>query len=113
VSRADVRLILGAAISQVPGLTGHDKRPTAIRAGDAWPMWRGVTRLQGMFADQWEIGIALPGGEVEASAFVDTHGVEIEDALEACLYVTGMTPVEWTTDTGPSLGLLVTGVREQ
>jgi hypothetical protein len=113
MSRAQMRVDIAAALSEVAGITGHARRPGTIRAGDAWPLWRGAERGAGStYVDTFAVFIALPGNEDSADEFVDDKGGLVEDALRRWLFVDSMAPAILGSDAGDSYGLMIMGRTE-
>ncbi len=113
MDNAQVRAAISAALSEVDGLTGYERRPMSPRPGDAWPLWRGSERSGGyVFVQTFAVVVALPAGEVDADSFADSHGVEIADALESVLFVDTMAPAVVAAEGGDMLALMITGRTE-
>jgi hypothetical protein len=113
MSNASVRTHFVAALNAVPGITGYERRPTSIRPGDAWPMWRGAERSDGVaFVETWAVIIALPGDEVTADAFADAHVEDLEAALRPVMFTDSYAPSLLPTESGDMMALMITGRTE-
>lgn len=107
---AQTRTDIAAALSTVAGVTGYPRRPTAVKAGDAWPLWRGGERSDGFtFVQSFAVLVALPGDEAAADNGADTYGPPLVDALEPVLFVESITPATVATGEGDMNALMITG----
>jgi len=101
---------IAAALSTVPGVTGYPRRPTAVKAGDAWPLWRGAERSDGFtFVQTFAVIVALPGDEAQADTNADTAAEPLAEALEPILFVESITPATVGTSEGDMNALMITG----
>jgi hypothetical protein len=95
------RATLAAALNTVSGVKGYAYRPTAPRAGDAWPQ---VATADRAVADAWSISwrilLVLPPDEKGASILFDIVVPLLVDALDPVAYVDSVTPIVLTTSAG-------------
>ncbi len=114
MSNADTRTALAAALSTVDGVTGHVRKPVAIKPGDGWPQWAGAERTDGYeFLQAWTVTVVTnQGGADAADAFLDAHGGDLADALQPLLYVVSMTPALLKTGGDDLYALTITGRTE-
>jgi hypothetical protein len=59
------RAQIAAALSTVPGITGHAIDPPVKAAGDGWPVWRNSDVLNGCDAmtHRWYVYVVLPAAD--------------------------------------------------
>lgn len=102
MSMLTMRDDLAEAASTVAGIKGHNKRPSALRAGDAWPMLRQLPRDEesGQFFALWRLVVYVPQDEAAALEFTDQHVEPLIDALTPYAYVESAGPA--ILQTGPS-----------
>jgi hypothetical protein len=109
----DTRIALAGALSMVDGVTGYPQRPGAVRPGDAWPLWRGSERSDGMaFLETWAVVVALAGDELAADTFADSKRADLDDALRPVMWVESYTPAVVNTEAGDMNALMITGRTE-
>lgn len=115
MSNAAKRDAIAALLSTVEGVTGFARRPSAIRAGNAWPQWRGAERADGLeYVQAWQIVLVLDQATTEdADAAADRWGDAIADAVEPQLFVSAIAPANLPAQ-GPEglYALLFTGRSE-
>jgi hypothetical protein len=113
MNNAQNRADLAAALTGVEGVTGYPRRPTAVKAGDAWPLWRGAERSDGFtFVQTFAVIVALPGEEAQADVNADAYGPLLADALEGLMFVESIAPATVDTSAGDMNALLITGRME-
>jgi hypothetical protein len=90
VTRADI----AAALSTVPGVTGHAIPPATATAGDAWPVWASTAFLTYTdFETAWDIYLLLPAADLDATVGeADPRVVEVAWALASVGVVTTVGP---------------------
>jgi hypothetical protein len=100
------------ALGMVTDVRGFAYRPSAAKAGDAWPIYRGAERDEdtGMFAHAWAVAVMLPQDERTASTWIDEHADALVDTLaqQGVAYVDQYTPANLGTDASYIFGLLLT-----
>ncbi len=102
------RVELATALSEIPDVTGHTKRPKAPKVGDAWPRLGTITRAGGYALElAWALIIVLPSNEESASEWIDEHVQDIFDELEPVAYIDSMEPVLITSSGGDIFALQV------
>lgn len=96
------RATLAAALSTVPGLTGHDMEVTAPSKGDAWPLLVGIQRgPRGRTAEvSWRVIVILGGDVIEAEKMLDTLWWPISDAVQSLAVVDSATAALFPTEAG-------------
>lgn len=96
MSLAGDRQRFADALSTVTDVNGFAYRPTTLNAGDAWTLYGGSDRADGLaFVHNWRVLVALPTDEVAASTWIDEHFDALVDALEQNVgYVERVDPVE-------------------
>jgi hypothetical protein len=114
MSNAMTRINVAAALSTVGGVTGFPRRPAVMRAGDAWPQWRGSERAGGeSFEVTWQILIVLPAAdETSADSFADSHLDALADALRSLLFIDTVGPASIPSEGGDLYALMITGRSE-
>lgn len=89
----EVRPDIAEALSEVDGVTGYTRRPSAPRVGDAWPKWSGDTHVApGAFETTWQIVVLLPNDEAAQEEWIVARRVALVEALAAVAWVVGMEP---------------------
>jgi hypothetical protein len=101
------------AVSNVLDVKGYPVRPKAIKPGDAWPIYGGLSLLNNWLAETWRVVIALGANdEVVASDWVDDHQDELVGALQhgdpSIGYVTDLVPIKLPTEAGDMYALQIT-----
>jgi hypothetical protein len=95
------RASLAAALNTVSGVKGYAYRPTAPRAGDAWPQVESAVReVADAWSISWRIFVVLPPDEKGASIAFDTLVPLLVDTIEATAYVDSVAPVVLATSAG-------------
>lgn len=85
---------VAAALSSVPGVTGHVRRPGTARPGDAWPLLGSLVRGPGYTWEiTWRVLVLLPGDESAAADWIDATADAVLDALAPWGFVDRMEPV--------------------
>lgn len=108
------RVELAAALSGVPDVTGHERRPSAPAIGDAWPVLGPLDRAQGTaFLVTWRVRLVLPQDEDEASTWIDDHWPPLFYALEPLGSVRRAVPTMLTTSAGDLYALEITLITEE
>jgi hypothetical protein len=105
------RAQIATALSTVSGVKGYAKRPTAVKAGDAWPILAAVTRGPGdSWGQTWRVLVLLPGSERDAVDAVDLLLPSLLGAVDGVVWVESAEPVVVATDAGdlPALQLSAT-----
>lgn len=111
MSLADDRAAIAAAVSEVPGVTGHRYRPAPMMPGAAWPLLEMIERSP-EFAVTWRVVVALPVGERRASDWMDTHHDLLADSLEEFGYVERLEPGNLATEAG-DMDVMIITVRKE
>lgn len=110
---AETRDSIAAALSTADGVTGYPVRPTTIKAGAAWPLLSTVDHGPGAaFSATWHVLLVLTGDDRTAAEQIDALLPGAVEALSPVLYVDTAVPVNIDTDSGPMLGLQITGRSE-
>lgn len=105
---AEQRAAIASALSPVPGVTGHVRRPATPNVGDAWPVLRGGTRAQGTaFIITWGVRVFTPQEEEAASEWWDAHWEHLFFALEPIGFVGDFEPVLIDTQAGSQLAFQI------
>lgn len=113
MSNATTRAALAAALSTVSGITGYALRPKVLRAGDAWPQWRGSERDDTIgFVETWNVLVVLPSDETTADSYADTNQAALLDALRPVMFVASFAPTLFTAEGNDVYALLITGRTE-
>lgn len=91
---AQSRTQLADVLDRIAGTkTGHHYPPTALQAGDAWPVLRQIEPSTfGTCTATWDLLVALPDDDQSAADAFDDLAVNVLDALGAA----GYTPVSVT-----------------
>lgn len=89
----NARELVAAALSTVPGVTGHPVQPASPSPGQAWPEWRrtAYTDSCGAIPDpaDWEVVLVLPALDPTA---VDDLRDEVAAALSTVAETTEAVP---------------------
>lgn len=110
---ATTRQTIAAAVSTVDGLHGHENRPTAPAAGDAWALVAELNRGPAkVFETTWRVAIVLSGDVGTATDQFDTLIPQVCDALSAELYVDSARPLTIPTEAGSLYGVEIIGRSE-
>ncbi len=89
----DTRDELALALSTVPGVTGHQRKPKVPTLGDAWPLLESADRGPGdAFAGTWRVLVFLGGDEFAATTFLDDTLPLLVAALDPVAYVDSARP---------------------
>jgi hypothetical protein len=115
MSNQQTRAAIAAAMSTVAGIKGYAQRPTAPRAGDAWPQWSGGQRDDESigFLETWRVLVVTDQGAAgDADQFLDAKGDAVLAALASVLFVDSYTPATLATETGDLYALMITGRTE-
>jgi hypothetical protein len=107
---------IAAAMSTLPGVTGHTSRPDALKPGDAFVRWGGWQRADGdAYMTTWSVTLILPQGS-EQAADAEAYRVAdlIADVLKPLLYVESFAPTVVPVGAQPRglYALTVTGRSE-
>ena len=95
------------ALTAVDGVQAFSNRVVAPRAGDAWPVWRGGTREDGLFVFSWDVVVTLPADERTAETWVQEHLGVLLAAVGPVAYVDGFTIANLSPD-GQQYALVLT-----
>lgn len=112
MTNAQTRIDIAAALTGVAGVTGHVVRPATLNQGDAWPQWRGGVRRAHAVENTWAVLIVLPGDDITADDFADSHLQALLDALRPHIAVDSIAPATIPGDSGDLYALLITGRSE-
>jgi hypothetical protein len=84
-----VREEIQAGLTGVPGIKGFTRKPSAPKAGDAWPRRTGGERTSpGSFETTWQVIVKLPNSDEAArDEWLDDHLWPIIDALAGVVFV--------------------------
>jgi hypothetical protein len=111
-ARAEIAEIL----STVDDVTGSAYRPSVLRQGSAWPLIGEIVRDEETpgFMVTWRIVVILPGDEIPAAKWFDSHLDDIVETIDnsAWGYVSGVTPGLWESSGGPYPAMFITIRRE-
>lgn len=99
MSLVGVRQELADALSEVEGVNGYTKPPTALKPGDAWPRLGGLERQGPVYLVRWRVLVLLPLDEVAALNLLETLVPDLEAALASVGYVESYTPVTYQAGT--------------
>lgn len=108
ITRAEI----AAALSTIPKVKGHERRPAALRKGDAYPLVGGLERGRGLtFSTTWRIILVLGGDERQADEMLEQLLPDIAVGLQEAdvLYVTAATPFIVPTEAGDVYAAEITG----
>lgn len=95
------RATIAAALSTVPGLKGHETKPTTIRVGDCWPLINGFIRGRGRtVAAQWRIVMFLGQDELKAEEMFGSMFWPVADALRSLAVVDDAEAFMFPTEAG-------------
>lgn len=101
------------ALDTVDGVTGYLEPPTALKPGDAWPVWAGAARGPGhAWSSSWRVLVVLAPDERSATAALGPIAEQVIEALEGLLYIDQVNPVDVPTQVGTVLALELRGDSE-
>lgn len=107
------RAELATALDSVAGIAGYERRPDALRPGDAWPILSQVTRGPGYaWQATWRVLVVLGPAETDAVDQLDQLLPELLAGLQVAAHVDSAQPVALTTDAGPMMALELTARTE-
>lgn len=107
------RAEIAAALSLVTGVSGFSYRPTAMNAGDAWPLLESLERGPANdYEVTWRIVVVLPKGERDAMDWFDNMYDDIVAGLEQFGYIERIEPGSLATEAGTRDCMILTLKRE-
>lgn len=118
MSNATQRAALVAAADDVTvgafTVHAHTKRPSTMKAGDAWVRWRGAERSEAglTFYNTWALIVLVSDDELVADNMADELGYALAGALEPVMSIDAITPVIVATSAGDMNAIQVQGTSE-
>ncbi len=104
----EIRPDIAAALSEVEGVAGHERRPSNPRAGDGWPMKpSGEAMAPGTFVTLWRVAVLISNDEKAGEEWIASHLGLLCDALQPHVWVEG-----WETDVIDNTPALILLCRE-
>lgn len=83
-----IRDDIAAALSTVTGISGYVKRPSAAKAGDAWPKLQGREHISlGSWETSWQIVVKLPVDDRVHDEWIIERFDPIVDALDDLVWI--------------------------
>lgn len=109
-----MRQQIASALSIVPDVRGHSKRPAPPAEGDGWPVLGPLDRQGGTsFTATWRVRIVLPQDEDAASEWIDSHWPDLFYALQPLAHVMRAAPIMLDGGGGQFYALEITMIGEE